>query len=105
MLLIGDQIRRNGMLVLSRKTNQRIVIADNVELVVVAISGRRVKLGFNAPADVPIHREEVRHRIESERSVKWNNDLLSTCVTPEVGQAEPDNPLKSNKDLLSRCVT
>jgi carbon storage regulator len=52
------------MLVLSRKTNERIIIGDDIELTVVSISGDRVKLGFNAPANVPIHREEVKRRIE-----------------------------------------
>ena len=68
------------MLILSRKPNQRIVIDNNIELVVVAVSGDRVKLGFSAPADVPIHREEVQRRIESESPVKLNKELLKTCA-------------------------
>ena len=55
------------MLVLSRKAKQRIVIGENIELVVVAVSGDRVKLGFNAPKEVQIHREEVYERIQAER--------------------------------------
>ena len=47
------------MLVLSRKTNQQIVIHDNVQLIVVAVNGDRVKLGFIAPSNVPIYREEM----------------------------------------------
>ena len=54
------------MLVLSRKANQRIVIGENIELVVVAVTGGRVKLGFNAPNDLSIHREEVHRRIHSK---------------------------------------
>lgn len=54
------------MLVLSRKAKQRIVINEDIELVVVAVNGDRVKLGFNAPSCVPIHREEVHRRIQSE---------------------------------------
>lgn len=54
------------MLVLSRKEKQRIVIGENVELVVLAVLGDRVKLGFTAPSNVPIHREEVHRRIQSE---------------------------------------
>lgn len=50
------------MLVLSSKAKQRIVISENIELVVVAVSGDRVKLGINAP----IHRKEVHRRIHSE---------------------------------------
>ena len=54
------------MLVLSRKKNQRIVIGETIELVVVAVNGDRVKLGFNAPREVHIHREEVHRRIQSK---------------------------------------
>ena len=54
------------MLVLSRKASERIIIGENVEMIVVAVSGDRVKLGFNAPSEVGIHREEVHRRIQSE---------------------------------------
>lgn len=51
------------MLVLSRKLGERIVIGDQVTIVVLAISGQRIKLGFEAPPEVPIHRFEVHDRI------------------------------------------
>ena len=51
------------MLVLSRKEGERIVVADCIQLTVVAVAGNKVKLGFTAPADVSIHREEVQERI------------------------------------------
>jgi carbon storage regulator len=54
------------MLVLSRRVNQQVVIGDNIELVVVAVNGDRVRLGFSAPGNVPIHREEVHRRMQSE---------------------------------------
>ena len=49
------------MLVLSRRSGERIIINQDVELVVIEVRGERVKLGFNAPPDVPIHRAEL-HR-------------------------------------------
>lgn len=52
------------MLVLSRKANQRVVIGGDIEVIVLAISGDRVRLGFIAPEDVSIHREEVQKRID-----------------------------------------
>ena len=55
------------MLVLGRRTGERIVIGDNVELVVVSVQGERVKLGFSAPNDVIIHREEVYKKTREER--------------------------------------
>ncbi len=47
------------MLVLSRKRNERIVIGDSVAVTVLEVRGNRVILGFDAPADVHIHREEL----------------------------------------------
>jgi carbon storage regulator len=51
------------MLVLSRKPNEAIKIGQEIEVIVLEVHGDRVKLGFVAPADVPIHRGEVHERI------------------------------------------
>jgi carbon storage regulator len=51
------------MLVLSRKKNERVMIGEDIEVHVIDIRGDRVKLGFSAPANVPIHRDEVFRRI------------------------------------------
>ncbi len=53
------------MLVLSRKRNESIVISDNIVITVVDIRGDKVRLGFDAPKDVPIHRQEVYDSIRS----------------------------------------
>ena len=47
------------MLVLSRKLGERIVIGHNIVVTVVDVQGDRVKLGFTAPHDIPIFREEI----------------------------------------------
>ncbi|MFQ6131150.1 MAG: carbon storage regulator CsrA [Armatimonadota bacterium] len=47
------------MLVVTRKPGQSVVIGDDVEVVVVAISGQQVRLGIKAPRSVPVHRKEV----------------------------------------------
>jgi len=52
------------MLVLSRKRNERIVIGDLVTVTVVAIRGDKVRLGIDAPKKIPVHREEVKARID-----------------------------------------
>ena len=54
------------MLVLSRKTGERAIIAGNVRVVVLSVHRGRVKLGFDGPDDVPIHREEVLQQIAQE---------------------------------------
>jgi carbon storage regulator len=47
------------MLVLSRKSGQQVFLGDNIRITVVAIEGNRVRLGFTAPPDVSIKREEL----------------------------------------------
>lgn len=51
--------KRQTMLVLSRKKNENIIINDNVIVTVIEIRGDKFRLGFDAPRDVPIHRQEV----------------------------------------------
>ena len=52
------------MLVLSRKKNEEIVIADGlITLQVVEIKGDKVRIGIVAPEDIPVHRREVHNRI------------------------------------------
>lgn len=47
------------MLVLTRKTNEKIVVGDNIVITVVKLDGNRVRLGIEAPSHVPIQREEL----------------------------------------------
>ena len=47
------------MLVLSRKRDERIVIGDNIVITVVEVRGDKVRLGIDAPSEVPVHRQEV----------------------------------------------
>ena len=51
------------MLVLSRKKNESIVINDDITIVVVEIRGDKVRLGIEAPKEVPVHRNEVYEAI------------------------------------------
>lgn len=53
------------MLVLSRKKNESIVINDNISIVVVEIRGDKVRLGIEAPKNVPVHRKEIYEAIQS----------------------------------------
>lgn len=47
------------MLVLTRKKEQSIVIGENIEVMVLGVSGDKVRLGFTAPRDVEVYRKEV----------------------------------------------
>ena len=55
------------MLVLSRKQDEKIMIGDNITLMVISIQGDKVRLGIDAPKEVSIHREEVYKAIMDER--------------------------------------
>ncbi len=75
------------MLVLTRKLGEVIKIGDKVKVVVVAVDGGSVKLGIEAPDEIPVHREEVYVKIASENkeassrldrdSAKALKDMLS----------------------------
>ena len=55
------------MLVLTRKTNQSIMIGDDTEISVLSVSGDKVRIGIAAPRDVPVFRKEVYLSIQAER--------------------------------------
>jgi carbon storage regulator len=54
------------MLVLTRKTNQSIMIGDDIEVTVLAVSRDKIRLGITAPKDVPVYRQEVYLSIKGE---------------------------------------
>lgn len=55
------------MLVLTRQTEESIIIGDDVEIVIVGVSGNRVRLGINAPRRISVHRKEVYETIQREK--------------------------------------
>lgn len=57
------------MLVLSRKRDESIMIGDDVVVTIVDIRGDKVRLGINAPQDVPVHRQEVYEAIQREKRI------------------------------------
>lgn len=56
------------MLVLSRKKDEKIVIGDNITIMVIEIRGDKVRLGIDAPREVTVHRQEVYEAIQREKS-------------------------------------
>ena len=56
------------MLVLTRKSNQSIMIGDDIEVSVLAIMGEKVRIGIEAPRSVPVFRKEVYLEIRSDSS-------------------------------------
>jgi carbon storage regulator len=56
------------MLVLTRKSNQSIMIGDDIEISVLSIMGEKVRIGIQAPRDIPVFRNEVYLEIQEERA-------------------------------------
>ena len=57
------------MLVLSRHRDESIMIGDNIVITIVDIRGDKVRIGIQAPTNVPVHREEIYEAIQREASV------------------------------------
>ena len=54
------------MLVLSRQRDESIIIGDNIIVTIVDIRGEKVRLGIDAPTEIPVHRREVHEAIQRE---------------------------------------
>jgi carbon storage regulator len=58
---------KSGVLVLTRKSNQSIMIGDDIEISVLAIMGEKVRIGIEAPRSVPVFRREVYVEIQEDQ--------------------------------------
>ncbi len=54
------------MLILTRRINETLNIGDDIQVTVLGIKGNQVRIGINAPRDVPVHREEIYQKIIEE---------------------------------------
>ena len=57
----------HAMLILTRRMGESVKIGDEVTVTVLGVKGGQVRLGFTAPPEVAVHREEVYERIKAER--------------------------------------
>jgi len=55
------------MLILTRRTGEKLRIGDDIEVVVLGVKGNQVRLGVDAPKDVAVNREEIYQRIQEEK--------------------------------------
>jgi carbon storage regulator len=54
------------VLILTRKTGEALIVGDNIQITVLEIRGKQIRLGIQAPGDVQVFREEVYRRIQGE---------------------------------------
>ncbi len=67
------------MLILTRRLGERVIIGDNIEVTVLAISGSQVRVGVQAPKQISVHREEVYYRLLAAKvkSAAENKEIVT----------------------------
>ncbi len=67
------------MLVLTRKSNQSIMIGDEIEISVLSVMGDKVRIGIQAPREVPVFRREVYLEIQRENAERPGVEAVEPC--------------------------
>lgn len=85
------------MLTLTRKIGQKILIGNDIEIVVREIRGRQVRLGIIAPAGIPVYREELYRQVANEdtdtpqsATLDEAEDVPELPAAPEKSDSEPN---------------
>src|SRR5213076_630828 len=99
------------MLVLSRHRDESIMIGDDIVVTIVDIRGDKVRLGIDAPSDIPVHRQEVYDAIQRENRKATQ---LKPGDTRDLGNASPGRSYCEVRDrksevgppraITNRCV-
>ena len=70
------------MLILTRRIGEKLIIDDNIEVMILGVKGNQVRIGIEAPQQISVHREEIHRKIEMEKiekaqcSVTYKKPLL-----------------------------
>ncbi len=93
------------MLVLSRKKDESIVINNDITIVVIEIRGDKVRLGVEAPKEVPVHRREVFDAIVRGEPVTPRPDSVSNHVSADTrSDTRADARVVARDDVQTACV-
>jgi carbon storage regulator len=84
------------MLILTRKQGESVAIGDDIQVTVVEIQGKQVKLGVKAPREIAVHRQEIYEKIQEEniRAAQISQadlDRLKDAMVADLDQQERDS--------------
>ena len=65
--LIYADTQGDEMLILTRKPGETIVIDNNIKVTILGVEGKQIRIGIDAPKEVPVHREEIFNKIRAEK--------------------------------------
>ena len=71
------------MLILTRRVGEKLMIGDDVSVVILGVKGNQVRIGVHAPDDVEIHREEIYARVRKEKKDRVSGAVISDPAPEE----------------------
>ena len=79
------------MLILTRRIGESVYIGDEVRMTVLGVRGTQVRIGINAPKEVPVHREEIYYRIkhENDDDVEMPEDVNGNYIESDYDNGQP----------------
>ncbi len=79
------------MLILSRKRNEKIMIGDDISIMIVDIRGDQVQIGIDAPRAIPVHRHEIYEEIKNSTLRASKSDAVDMEAIRRKGKADKDD--------------
>ena len=78
------------MLILSRRTDESIVIGDEVTITILSVKGKQVRVGIDAPPSVSVHREEIYRKIQGGEPEEGSEGTAPSAAATETEGAADD---------------
>jgi carbon storage regulator len=79
------------VLILTRRIGESVHIGDDIRLTVLGVRDSQVRIGINAPKDVPVHREEIYYRIKHEQEMRGDQSDSNAEVNDSTEDEIDDN--------------
>jgi carbon storage regulator len=74
------EIGGTGMLILTRRVGEALMVGDEVTVTVLGVKGNQVRIGVNAPKHVSVHREEIYERIRAEQQAEQDGPTQASAA-------------------------